>query len=413
MDFLRPFRQRPLRSSLLLLQIFLGSLVMTLALSAAFGSRTQDAPPERFNLLAGYETEDTSNSFGVFLGKDLPELRKLAPDVEQLAIVSDLYNPVVVVGDTRYALRSGARVSAGYFELEPPELVRGTAFTDAEVEGGENVALLSEGAAKAMFGDAEPIGQTLSLEAEIFDPDADPVPPTPYRVVGTFNPPSAARYSEKPPLYLPYASSEDPTDLALGQPASTLSVRARTGQGEAARAQLLSAARKLYADDIEQQGGKEGQDFMIKAPGEDFFGAQGVDQDLLVFSLFGVVALVVSAIGIFSATLIETEERSHEIGVRRALGASAARIGSSLVLRALGVAVGGGLAGVAGAALLIPVFQGLAQSVAMFGGTRLTFEPLAAAVALGAIVLVSGVLGTVPAFRMGRLKPVQALRESL
>lgn len=410
MGFLRPFRQRPLRSSLLLLQLFLGSLVMTLALSAALNSRTQDAPPERFNLLAGYETEGTSYSFGIFLGKDLPALRELAPDVEQLAIVGEIYDPIVVVGDTRYALRSAARVSGGYFDLEPPELVRGTAFTDAEVEGGENVALLSEGAARVLFGDADPVGQTLNLEAETFDPEADPVPPTPYRVVGTFNPPATARYGEAPALYLPYASSDDPDTFV--QPASTLSARASPGQGEAARAQFLSAARKLYADEIEQQGGREGQDFTVKAPGESLFGEQGVDQDLIVFGLFGVVALVVSAIGIFSATLIETEERAHEIGVRRALGASAARIGWSLVTRALGVAVIGSLAGIASAALLIPVFQGPAQSVAMFGGTPLTFEPLAAAVALGAIVLVSGVLGLVPVFRIGRLKPVQALRES-
>lgn len=411
MNFSRHFRQRPLRSSLLLLQIFLGSLVMTLALSAALGSSTQDAPPERFNLLAGYEAEGTSSSFGVFLGKDLPELRKLAPDVEQLAIVGEVYDPIVVVGDTRYALRSAARVSAGYFELEPPELVQGTVFTSSEVDGGENVALLSDSAARVMFGDADPVGQTLNLEAEGFDPEADPVPPTPYRVVGTFNSPTVARYNEKPALYLPYASSDDASDFV--QPASTLSVRASPGQGEAARTQLLSAARKLYADDIVQQGGKEGQDFTIKAPGENLFGPQGIDPDLLVFGLFGVVALVVSTIGIFSATLIETEERAHEIGVRRALGASAARIGWSLVLRALSVAVIGSLAGIAGAALLIPVFQGPAQSVAMFGGTRLTFEPLAALIALGAIVLASGLLGLVPAFRVSRLKPVQALRETV
>lgn len=408
MDVFRSFRQRPLRSSLLLLQVFLGALVMTLALSAALNSRTPSAPPERFNLLAGYETENESGSYSVFDGKDLPRLRELAPDAAQLAIVSDLYDPTVIVGDTRYALRSGARVSAGYFDLEPPDMVRGTVFTASEIDGGENVALLSEGAAKAMFGDAEPVGQTLNLEAENFDPEAPPIPPTPYRVVGTFEPTARVGVTtEQPALYLPYADDPD------AQPASVLSVRAQPGQGEAARAQLLSAVRQLYAKDVEQQGGEEGRDFLIKAPGEDSFGLEGVDQDLLVFGLFGVVAFVVSAIGIFSATLIEAEERAHEIGVRRALGASAARIGWSLVARALGVAVVGGLAGVVGAALLIPVFQGPAQRVAMFGGTRLTFEPLAALVALGAIVFVSGVLGLVPAFRVGRLKPVQVLRESV
>ena len=409
MGSLRAFLRRPLRPSLLLLQVFLGSLIMTLALSAALGKRAQDAPTERFNFIAGYATDDSSRSYSVFDAKELPELRKLAPDVAQIAVVSDLYGPTVIVGDTRYALRSGARVSTGYFDLEPPDLMQGTVFTETEFEKGQDVALLSEQAAKALYGDADPVGQTLNLETDDFNSETPPAPPTPYRIVGTFAPTITSQYSGQPALYLPYSSS------GQANPASTLAVRAKPGQGEAARAQLLSAARQVYADQIKQQGGSEGKDFMIKAPDENIYGTgdQGIDQDVLVFGLFGAVALVVSSIGIFSATVIEAEERAHEIGIRRALGASAARVGWGLILRALTVAVVGSAAGIAGAALLIPVFQDSAQKLYLFGGARLIFNPLAAAAVFGTIVVVSVVLGLVPAFRVGRLKPVQALRESV
>ena len=409
MSFFRAFRQRPLRPTLLLLQILLGSLIMTLALSAALGERTQNAPSERFNFIAGYATDNSSRSYSVFYAGELPELSKLAPDVAQLAVVSDLYSPTVIVGDTRYALRSGARVSTGYFDLEPPDLVQGTVFTKEEFEKGQDVALLSERAAKALFGDVDPIGQALNLETDDFNSETPPAPPTPYRIVGTFIPTRASQYSGQPTLYLPYGSS------GQANPATMLAVEAKPGQGEAARTQLLSAARQVYKDEIKQQGGEEGQDFMIKAPGEDIyaFGDQGVDQDVLVFGLFGAVALVVSSIGIFSATVIEAEERAHEIGIRRALGASAARVGSSLVLRALSFAVVGSISGIAGAALLIPVFRDSAQNLFLFGGTKLVFNPLAATAVFGTIVVVSVVLGLVPALRVGRLKPVQALRESV
>ena len=410
MDVLRSFRQRPLRSSLLLLQVFLGTLIITLALSAAFGNRTPDAPPERFNLLAGYESEDgSSQSYAVFRAQDVPELLELAPDAERLAVIGDLYEPIIVVGNTRYALRAGAQVSAEFFGLEPPRIVRGTLFTDAEIRGDEKVALLSANAAQSLFGDTDPVGQELNVEADDFNPDTPPVPPTSYRVVGTFElPPAGDPYSAGPALYLPFPGADDPTV----QPASTMAVRAKPGRREAAEAQLLSAARRLYEEDLEEQGAKEGRDFTVLEPGDTSVGPEGIDFDLLTFGLFGAVALVVSAIGIFSATLTETEERTHEIGVRRALGASAARVGWSLVGRSLGVALVGGVSGVLGAALLIPVLRGPARDAALFGGTRLAFEPLAALVALGAVVLVSGLLGLVPAFRVGRLKPVQALRES-
>lgn len=408
-SFFRTFWQRPLRPSLLLLQIFLGSLIMTLALSAALGNRASDAPTERFNFIAGYSTDDSSQSYSVFYAKELPELLKLSPDVAQLAVVSDLYSPTVIVGDTRYALRSGARVSTGYFDIEPPDLVQGTVFTKEEFEKGQDVALLSEQAARALFSDADPIGQTLNLETDDFNSDTPPAPPTPYRIIGTFKPTMTSQYNGQPAFYLPYSSS------GQANPATTLAVQAKPNQGEEARAQLLSAARQTYASEIKNQGGEEGQDFMIKAPSEDIYavGDQGIDQDVLVFGLFGVVALVVSSIGIFSATVIEAEERAHEIGVRRALGASAARIGWSLVLRALSIAVFGSVLGIIGAALLIPLVQDSAQNLFLFGGTKLVFNPLAAAAVFGTIIIVSGVLGLIPAFRVGRLKPVQALRESV
>ena len=93
--------------------------------------------------------------------------------------------------------------------------------------------------------------------------------------------------------------------------------------------------------------------------------------------------------------------------------ASAARVASSLVLRSLSVAVVGSLLGIGAAALLIPVFQGSAQDLLLFGGTRFGFSPRAAAAVFGTVVVLSGVLGLVPGFRVVRLKPVQALRESV
>ena len=113
-SYLRAFGRRPLRPSLLLLQVFLGSLIMTLALSAALGSFTPNAPTERFNFIAGYSSNTFSMNYSVFYTKEVPELLKLAPNVAQLAVVSDLYGPTVIVG--RYPLRT-ALGGAGEYGL--------------------------------------------------------------------------------------------------------------------------------------------------------------------------------------------------------------------------------------------------------------------------------------------------------
>lgn len=404
-------RRRPLRFSLLLLQLFASALVMTLALSAALSSRTPAAPPERFDLIAGSESEGGSSTYSLFSPSDLPELQALTPDVARLALAAEMYEPTVVAHGTRYAFRSGARVSEGFFELEPLTLTRGSLFTDAEIRAGEPVVLLSEGAAETLFGGGEAVGQTLAVEAEAFrfDPENAP-PPTPHRVVGTFTLEATDRFGGAPAILFPFPAAASP-DVFL-QPASTLSALAQPGRGEAARAQLLSAARQRYADELQAQGAEAGGDFMVRAPGENPFGPRGVDQDVLIFGLFGVVALMVSSIALFSVTVLEAEERAFEIGVRRALGASAARVGRALVLRSVALALVGGAAGILAAALLAPLLAGPARGAMLFSGGGLAFDPLAALTVLAVMGTISGLLGLFPALRISRLKPVQALREA-
>lgn len=407
-ELYRMFRQRPIRLSLLFLQLFFGGLVMTLTLTAVLASRSLRPDAERFNVIAGSEDENFLQTNAIFRAADISELLAESPNILSFGVLGEIWEPKVVIDGTRYAIRSGARVSVSYFDMEPPDLLSGTLFTDEEIVQGEMVALLSDQAARAVFGNASPIGQVLLLEEQQFDPEAAAAPPTAYRIVGTFRSEPGDWLNEKPALYLPYPS--DPT--AGVEAASTLAVRAKPGMGEVARPEVLSVLRKYYADDLEVQNIELGKDFMIKVPGEAYFDTD-IDRDLLVFSLFSIVSLVVSAIGIFSATLSETEARIHEIGVRRALGASAGRIVRSLLGRTLLIALIGTGTGIMTAALLLPHFREPALRVGLFDGIPLTFNLLAAALVLLIVSLISSVLGVVPALRVSRLKPVQALRESV
>lgn len=407
-DLFRAFRQRPLRLSLLLLQLFFSALIMTLSLTAALASRSPRLATERFNVIAGSEDANFVQTNAIFQAADVPELSALSPNVLRFGVLGELWEPNVILNGTRYAIRSGAQVSAGYFDIEPPDLVSGTLFTTEEIAQGDTVALLSDQAAKAVFGSADPIGKILLLLKQQFDPEAEAAPPTGYRIVGTFRSEPGDPSNEKPALYIPYPS--DPA--AVVEAASTLAVQAKPGAGEAARTEVLNVVRAHYADDLEAQNIELGKDFMIKAPDEDYFDTE-VDRDVLVFSLFGVVALVVSAIGIFSTTLVEVEARAHEIGIRRALGASTSMMVRRLLGHTLVTALVGTSAGIVTAALLLPRFREPALRVGLFGGTPLTFNPLAAVLVLGAVVLVSSVLGFVPALRVSRLKPVQALHEGV
>jgi ABC-type antimicrobial peptide transport system permease subunit len=123
----------------------------------------------------------------------------------------------------------------------------------------------------------------------------------------------------------------------------------------------------------------------------------------LAYSLFGGLALLVAAIGLFGLMSYSVSRRTGEIGIRMALGAQRADVlrhvlGESLILVAIGVAIGVGVALWAGR-LIATLLYGLAPT---------DVATMIAAVAV--MVVVSAVAGYLPARRASRVDPMIALR---
>jgi ABC-type antimicrobial peptide transport system permease subunit len=122
-----------------------------------------------------------------------------------------------------------------------------------------------------------------------------------------------------------------------------------------------------------------------------------------VFALTGVLALLVAAIGIYSVTAYFVTERTHEIGIRLALGAGVGRV-VGLIARgavqtaAVGVIVGVGIAGVGGKFIQPLLFNESARDPLVFVGV---------AVVLTVVALLASVI---PAGRAGRIDPLEALK---
>ena len=122
-----------------------------------------------------------------------------------------------------------------------------------------------------------------------------------------------------------------------------------------------------------------------------------------LFLALGAVALLIGGIGIANVMVIAVLERRSEIGLRRALGASRAHIGTQFVAEAALLAVAGGSAGA--------ILGGFATTV--YAATRhwAAVVPLPALLAAVAVALVTGVAaGLYPALRAARLAPSEALR---
>jgi putative ABC transport system permease protein len=123
----------------------------------------------------------------------------------------------------------------------------------------------------------------------------------------------------------------------------------------------------------------------------------------LVLVLVSGITLLISGIGIMNIMLVTVTERTREIGVRLAVGASARRILLQFLTEAMMVSLSGGLIGI-----LVGVAMPL--SVGLFTDIRIPISWVAIAVAFGVSCLVGLIFGILPANRAAHLNPTEALR---
>jgi ABC-type antimicrobial peptide transport system permease subunit len=125
--------------------------------------------------------------------------------------------------------------------------------------------------------------------------------------------------------------------------------------------------------------------------------------NLVLIGVFGGTALLLALAGIYGSMAFQVARRTHEIGVRMALGAKPARVVSMVVRRSLllaGLGVAAGLAIALGVSRLVSsLLYGIAPH-----------DPISYAAAVAVLLLAAVAAGLVPALRAARVDPVTALR---
>jgi putative ABC transport system permease protein len=325
------------------------------------------------------ETDSLTLDDARALAAEIPGVKEVSPNVDgriQLIFENQNWNS------------SYRGVSPEYFDIRRWEIASGATFTREDVDREAAVCILGQTVVDNLFVGVDPIGKTVRVQA------------MPCRVIGIFQAKgaSASGSDQDDFIAMPYTTAMKRIagtywldDIYLSA-TSRQSIRFVTHQAIG----LLRERHHLHPD--------EPEDFNIRSP-EDVIRAQL--QSSQVFTLLlgttAALALLVGGIGIMNIMLVSVTERTREIGVRLAIGATEADIQFQFLSEAIAISLLGGFVG---------VLAGIGGS-ALFRNTlhweiRLTPQLLLFSGCFAALVGIF--FGYYPSRKASQLNPIEALR---
>ena len=284
-------------------------------------------------------------------------------------------------------------VSPDYFAALRIPMIRGRDFQDQDGKGAPGVVLINETMAKRYWADKDPIGHFIEIGRGMGPDFAD----RPREIIGIVADTREHDLSQaaEPTMIIPLAQEPDGmtrlglqfgpifwlirTHLEPHQVAVNVSEQLREASGG------LPAGRMRTMDEI----------FARSIATQNF--------NMLLLGVFAMAALALTAVGIYGVMAYSVAQRTHEIGVRMALGADRARIRNLVVGKGMLTAGLGVMMGLAAAAFLARFLAGF-----LFGVRA--WDPMVFAAVPVLLTLVALFALWIPARRAARLEPTEALR---
>jgi putative ABC transport system permease protein len=392
----RALARNKMRTLLTMLGIIIG--VGAVICTVAIGEGASQQVQEQINSLGENLitiNAGSVNQGGVHLGSQAT--KTLVPGDatairEQITTVSRVSPGVstgvqVVFGNQNWSTRiTGA--SPDFLQIRHWPIERGAAFSDQDVQNAADVCIIGHTVAQNLFGDRNPVGNTIRVSS------------LPFRVIGELVAKGLNPYGQDQDdtLIAPYTTVMKKLSGISWLQSITVSATTQD-EMDAAQEQIASLLRQRH-----HLRPDEPDDFIIRSPTDI---AQARAQTLgvmeLLLSCIASVSLIVGGIGIMNIMLVSVTERTREIGVRMAVGATERDVQRQFLSEAVVLSMFGGGIG---------VFFGFFASNAV--SAMLKWPTLIPASSILISVIFSGLVGIFfgyyPARKAASLDPIEALR---
>jgi predicted permease len=266
---------------------------------------------------------------------------------------------------------------AGYFEATGVPIVAGRAFTRVDEVQQRKVAIVNETMARTFWPEGKALGGRVQIEGP---------PSPPHEVVGIARDHKVRSVGEapRPYLHLPAGSSQAVNLIVrTAMPVEALLPSLR-------RAVLALEPNIVFTEDV------SGSEIVATTMAPTRIGA-------LVIGGFGLLALLLATVGLYGVVSYSVAQRTREMGIRMAIGATRAQVLRLVLMQGLRLAAFGVVLGAVGAAAAGQVLESMLYGVS-------AIDPIALGVSAGVLILVATAANLLPARAATKVDPLRALR---
>ncbi|SHF11503.1 putative ABC transport system permease protein [Mariniphaga anaerophila] len=333
---------------------------------------------------------------------DIQYIRTNLNDVEYLS--PRLFGPSSRGGDnTIRGIKTGAFNIYGdypdYFKIDPWTPVKGRLLNEIDIRQNRKVCIIGERVAEVMFDKGEnPIGEYLKINGVYF------------QVVGVVNPETRINIGggqKNEAIMIPFSTMQ--RTYNMGDVVHFFSVTSKPGvpvsKVETRLKELLKSRHHIAPDDLQAIGS-----FNIETEWKKFNSLFNGIQ--ILTWIVGIGTLLAGIIGVSNIMMVIIKERTQEIGIQRAIGATPGKVMLHIVMESVFLTILAGYIGLAlGVGLLELVSMVLDSSTEemFFRHPEISFKM--AVSALSVLIFAGIFAGMIPARRAIRIKPIDALRE--
>jgi putative ABC transport system permease protein len=307
---------------------------------------------------------------------DLGHVSSVTPQVSTSLSVSSTNassDSVSIIGTT-----------TNYFDVGTTGVGTGEAFTDAEVTSSAKVAVIGQTLATTLFPSGSALGESITVDG------------TPFTVVGVLENQSSTGATDANSVVIAPITRVQKSFTGFGA-VSTLSVEATDSDSvDAAEGEVEIMLNQLLGQTEDDESYSiSNQSSLLETQEES------ADSFTVLLGVVAAISLLVGGIGVTNVMLVSVTERTKEIGIRKALGATRGAILGQFLTEAATLTLLGGLLGVV-AALVGANYE--------IYGTQPVVLDYSIPLALGVSVAIGVFFGVYPAARAAAMRPIQALR---